>query len=82
MRVYRIDRNEEAVAEVQHYLRAISYKHEEIPHVGVDGIYGKETEEAVRAFQRLFSLRVTGEADEATFALLYEEYTAFLQEKE
>ena len=82
MRAYRIDRNEEAVAELQRYLRALSYKHEELPHVGVDGIFGKETEEAVRAFQALYSLRVTGVADEATFALLYEEYAAFTQENE
>lgn len=82
MRDYRIDRNEEAVAELQRYLRALSYKHEELPHVGVDGIFGKETEEAVRAFQAFHSLRVTGVADEATFALLYEEYAAFTQENE
>ena len=74
MRTYRIDRREEAVAEIQRYLRAVSYKHTALPHIGIDGIYGQETQEAVRAFQRLFSLLVTGEVDDATFALLYEEY--------
>lgn len=73
-RTYRIDKEEEAVAEVQRYLRALSYTHTEIPHVGVDGIYGNETREAVRAFQLLYSLDATGEADHITFLRLYEEF--------
>lgn len=74
MRNYRIDRDEEATAEVQRYLRALSYRHNEVPHVGVDGIYGEETRAAVRAFQVLFSLDATGRVDEETFSLLYSEY--------
>ena len=74
MRIYRIDQKEEAVAEVQRYLRAVSYRHPEVPHVGIDGIYGEETAAAIRAFQLLFSLEATGEADAETFALLYAEY--------
>ena len=74
MNVYRIDREEEAIKEVQRYLRAVSYRHSSIPHVGVDGIYGKETEAAVRAFQILFSLLETGVADKETFAVLYREF--------
>ena len=73
-KTYRIDKKEEAVAEVQRYLRALSYKYREIPHVGVDGIYGKETAEAVRAFQLLFSLLATGETDFITFTRLYSEF--------
>ena len=71
MRVYRIDREEEAIAEVQRYLRALSYRHKSIPHVGVDGIYNAETREAVRAFQALFALLETGIADRETFERLY-----------
>ncbi len=74
MEVYRIDREEEAIREVQRYLRAISYKESRVPHVGVDGIYGEETREAVRAFQALFPLLVTGLVDAQTFALLYREF--------
>ena len=76
MRSYRIDRKEEAVAEVQRYLRAVSYRHEELPHVGIDGIYGEETREAVRAFQEHFSLSNTGVVDEVTFLMLYRESLA------
>ena len=71
MIIYRIDREEEAIAEVQRYLRAVSYKHEEVPHVGIDGIYGEETARAVLAFQELFDLPATGRTDSETFALLY-----------
>ena len=74
MNIYRIDREKEAIAEVQRYLRAVSYRHESIPHVGIDGIYGEETREAVRAFQILFSLLATGVADEETFSRLYKEF--------
>lgn len=74
MIIYRIDREEEAVAEVQRYLRALSYKHASVPHVGIDGIYGQETEEAVRAVQDLFSLTPTGRTDYETFTQLYAEF--------
>ena len=74
MKVYRIDRTEEAVAEIQRYLRAVSYRYKEIPHVGIDGIYGGETKDAVRAFQLLFSLAETGVVDSLTFEHLYREF--------
>ena len=71
MRTYRIDREEEAIAEVQRYLRALSYTERDIPHVGIDGIYGDETRAAVRAFQILLSLEETGITDLETFNALY-----------
>ena len=74
MNIYRIDKEAEAIAQVQTYLRALSYRHEEIAHVGVDGIYGEETREAVRAFQLLYGLEATGSVDMKTFLLLYEEH--------
>ncbi len=74
MNIYRIDREEEAIAEVQSYLRALSYRHAEIAHVGVDGIYGAQTREAVRAFQLLYARQATGIVDYETFLLLYREH--------
>lgn len=73
MRIYRIDRTEEAIAEIQRYLRALSYRYKEVPHIGIDGIYGDETRDAVRAFQLLFSLAETGVVDPLTFEQLYRE---------
>lgn len=81
MSIYRIDREVEAIREVQRYLRAVSYLHETIPHVGIDGIYGEETKAAVRAFQLLFSIRETGVADMETFGRLYEEFILARKEK-
>ena len=77
MRVYRIDRKPEAIAEIQTYLRALSYAYAALPTVGIDGIFGTQTEDAVRAFQRLFSRQETGYVDAETFALLYREYLSF-----
>lgn len=82
MKTYRIDRKEEAIAEVQRYLRAISYAEKVIPHIAVDGIYGKETKEAVRAFQILLSLAQTGVVDDETFAALYRRYLEVPYRKE
>lgn len=74
MKVYRIDRTEEAIAEIQRYLRAVSYRYKDITHVGIDGIYGEETKDAVRAFQLLFSLAETGVVDSLTFEHLYRNF--------
>lgn len=76
MRTYRIDKKEEATAELQRYLRAVSYRYARVPHVGIDGIYGEETQDAVRAFQLLFGLPATGKADALTFARLFAEYAS------
>ena len=37
---------------IQYYLNVVSYFNPEIPTIEVAGIYGPQTEEAVRAFQR------------------------------
>lgn len=73
-RVYRIDRKPEAISEIQGYLRALSFVYADLPSIGIDGIFGPETEDAVRAFQRFYSRTETGYVDAETFALLYREY--------
>ena len=45
---------------LQEYLNVISETYTEIPSVSVDGVFGPATENAVRAFQRTFSLPDTG----------------------
>ena len=52
---------------LQNRLRAISKEHSEVREVFVDGIYGAETEEAVKDVQGLSGLEVTGKVDKATF---------------
>ena len=52
---------------LQNRLRAISKERREVREVFVDGIYGSETEEAVKDVQRLSGLGVTGAVDKATY---------------
>lgn len=49
--------------ELQQRLRNISKVHKDVPSVIPDGIFGDETENAVRAFQRKFGFPETGIVD-------------------
>ncbi|MGN0485359.1 MAG: peptidoglycan-binding protein [Lachnospiraceae bacterium] len=55
------------VRQMQEQLNAIANAYPEIKKVTADGIYGPRTEQAVRTFQRLFDLPVTGEVDYPTW---------------
>ena len=59
------------IREIQNWLRALSFSDERIPLIGVDGIYGPETTEAVRAFQEIAGLPATGEVDKTTWDAIY-----------
>ncbi len=52
---------------IQEQLNRIADVYSAIPKIAVDGIYGPRTAEAVRAFQRIFNLPVTGVVDLATW---------------
>lgn len=52
---------------LQVFLRTISNKYDDIPTVIPDGVYGNSTSEAVRAFQKRFSLTQTGTTDNSTW---------------
>lgn len=49
--------------ELQQRLRNISKVHKDVPSVIPDGIFGDETEESVKAFQRKFGFSETGRVD-------------------
>ena len=66
--------NPEDVRELQGYLRTISRYKNNIPLIIIDGIYSEETKDAVKEFQRLNSLPVTGVVDEKTWNAIYLEY--------
>lgn len=57
----------ESVRTIQNQLNIISNSYPAIPKLVADGIYGPRTAEAVRVFQRVFSLPVTGVVDRATW---------------
>ena len=63
-----------AVENLQRYLRQLSFDEPSIPRVPIDGIFESQTEAALREFQRLRSLAITGVADQETWDRLYQDY--------
>ncbi len=64
----------DAVANLQKYLRALSFADDRIERVSADGIFDAETQKSLRSFQRTRGLPETGIADKETFDKLYSEY--------
>lgn len=62
------------VRSLQTMLRVIATHHQDIPYVIPDGIYGKQTANAVSAFQRKFGIPVTGITDQATWEMIVSVY--------
>lgn len=71
----------EIIRQLQQFLRTISASNQNIPLIDVDGIFGKETANAVRAFQKEYGLNVTGIADNQTLDAIYKEYLRVLKLK-
>ena len=65
---------QEAIFNLQKYLRAISYADESVTPPPVDGIFDSATEESVRSFQRSRGLIANGIVDKPTWDAIYEEY--------
>ena len=63
----------ENILAIQRYLRTLHLVDPRIPLINVDGIYDKETETAVLAFQQKNGLPETGEVDFATWEMLRNE---------
>lgn len=61
----------QAVENLQSYLRRLSFHDTDIPQVAIDGIFGKETENALIGFQTKYGIEPTGRADLYTWNLLY-----------
>ena len=71
------DDNKEHIAELQRHLYVISRNDERVPPVLSDGVYGKETSGAVKAFQSTRGLEMTGEADTATWLRIADEAAGY-----
>ena len=65
--VLRVGSTGEAVRTIQQQLNAISNNYPLIPKVIEDGAYGERTAEAVRTFQKIFKLPITGEVNFPTW---------------
>ena len=62
------------IFEIQQYLRTLAMDGYQIPMIIPDGIYGVETGNAVRVFQSLLGLPVTGRVDYNTWQALKAAY--------
>ena len=77
--MYNQSDKEAAIREIQRYLYTISQIEKTIPYLAIDGIFGDETKNAVREFQRLKRLPETGSVDNTTFDALYKDYVNILE---
>ena len=64
----------EKVRQLQQQLNRIARNYPAIPTLTADGIYGQQTANAVRAFQKIFNLPQTGVTDYATWYEISEIY--------
>ena len=65
---------DQAVRNLQLYLRTISFFDTRIGRVPIDGIYEDDTKRAVAAFGRTRGLPVSETVDRATWDAIYQEY--------
>ncbi len=65
-----------SVFRMQHSLNRISVNYPAIPKIEATGYFGEETEDAVRKFQEVFGLPVTGIVDEDTWYMIRRIYIA------
>lgn len=67
------------IKELQTYLRNIASNDSRIRAVGIDGIYGEETRQAVRDFQSAYGLDVTGVVSPSDFEAIVTVHNEFLR---
>ena len=77
----RYENEAQAIQNLQRYLRQLSY-HYDITPPPIDGIFERDTERALREFQAMRGLPVTGRADRRTWEELYAMYRASIAENE
>ena len=76
----RHETEQDAVRNLQTYLRQLSYHNPSISPPPIDGIFGNATRQSLCEFQKQNGLPVTGTATPATWDALYEAYRVSLAE--
>lgn len=76
--MYDISQKNEAIRELQKYLRTIEGGRTEPSSVTVDGIYGDNTRRAVREYQARAGMPITGITDRKTWDGIYLEHLRVL----
>ena len=66
---------QEAISNLQKYLRTLSFIDSRIPRLSIDGLFDTQTQAAVSEYQRTRGLPETGIVDKRTWDTLFEEYT-------
>lgn len=74
--------NQDAVRNLQRYLRRLSFEDNDILPVPIDGIFAERTAEALSEFQKMQGLTPTGTADKNTWDALYGEYSRLQREED
>lgn len=69
---YQNNTSANAIRQIQEFLRLIEIFNGGAVTVPADGIYGKATAKAVREFQKINNLPITGTVDKKTYDSLYE----------
>ncbi len=64
------------VRDIQRYLNAISNNYPSIPKLLADGIYGEKTRDAVKKFQKIFNVNVSGIVEYDTWYAISNVYVA------
>lgn len=73
---------QDAIFNLQKYLRAISFADPSVSRPPLDGIFDSATEESVRSFQSSRGFLANGIVDKATWDAIYEEYKALALSEE
>ncbi len=72
----------ENITDLQTYLNLIGRNIAEVPEVPITGYFGDQTENAVRIFQRLFGIPVSGDVGPVTWYQIALQYDFFNRESE
>ena len=64
------------VSQLQYFLSVIAEFVPEVPSLAIDGYYGRDTRDAVYAFQRFAGLPITGTVDDDTWNAIYDQYAS------
>ena len=68
----------QGASDLQYFLRFIAQFDPAVSAPAIDGVFGAETEESVRSFQRQYGLPVTGVVNTATWQAIYDAYQGML----
>lgn len=67
------------VKNLQYFLAVIGAYYEQVPPVPITGYFGEQTENSVKAFQRVYGLPETGIVDRQTWEDIYRAYDGIVQ---